>query len=488
MADSFLLDPSKKRRRPQKKPQRPKTRARGSDVSSDSDTSAHSDPEPNEDGELDSDEEFGGESAADKRRRLAKQYLQNLKDQEITGGDFDAQDEDDDIVGRRLKQDLAETQGRMYKFYGARVAAQLQEAQSHTTRIGLKNVTAVAAQYPYVYTVAKDMTLTKWRVDRGKAQRVKHSRGGRQHVAVSSTPSQNHHCGAILCVAVSDDGRYVVTGGEDARLLVWSLENLTCLRVMETRAAVNAVTFRKNLDQLYAACADLRIRTYSVAQMAQLEILYGHQDNITDISALARELCVSVGSRDKTAMYWKIADELRLTFRGGDLGKAPYSEGSLDAVAMLDETHFVSGSDNGNVSLWLLLKKKPVHTQRTAHGVAPAFLPQAASAEADQQLAQQQIPQPQPHWITAVHAVAYLDIFVTGSYDGAVRFWQVDHDRFRLFALLGLVPVRGCVVGITSAEVAGKLVVCVATSKEHRLGRWLKVDGRNALVTVTFSI
>ena len=81
---------------------------------------------------------------------------------------------------------------------------------------------------------------------------------------------------------------------------------------------MNSIVFRRNSDQLFAACADLRIRTYSINQFTQLEILYGHQDNISDISALAKETCVSVGSRDKTAMFWKIAEESRLTFRGGD--------------------------------------------------------------------------------------------------------------------------------------------------------------------------
>ena len=43
-----------------------------------------------------------------------------------------------------------------------------------------------------------------------------------------------------------------------------------------------------------------------------------------------------------------------------------YAEGSIEVVSMNDESHFVTGSDNGNVSLWSLAKKKPLSTHRIA--------------------------------------------------------------------------------------------------------------------------
>ncbi|GMF08145.1 unnamed protein product [Ambrosiozyma monospora] len=131
----------------------------------------------------------------------------------------------------------------------------------------------------------------------------------------------NGHCDEIYTVAASPDGKYVVTGGKDKRIVVWSTENLACVKAIETRdrrGEVLGLAFRRGTDQLYAACGDLKIRAYSINQLAQLEILYGHQDLVVDIDALAQERCVTVGSRDRTAMLWKVAEESRLTFRGGD--------------------------------------------------------------------------------------------------------------------------------------------------------------------------
>lgn len=529
--DPFLSDPSRKRKRPTKVSSN--ARGAGSKRSSlrqsaptppeddDEDLELLSEDESaaqaqeldsgNED-DLSSDEEFADENAADKRRRLAKQYLENLKASDrghaFDDDDFDAQDLDDENIARRLQVDVAEDKGFIYKFIGDGIAAQMQASSTTvaTTRIGSKDLTCVSVHYPFAYTTSKDCEIIKWDISlhNRKPQRIKHSKGGFRY-ARQTIPT--HHSAPINCVAASPDGKVIVTGGDDKRIIIWSTENLACLKVLDTRLAVNAVSFRRGTDQLYAACADLRIRTFSINQYAQLEVLYGHQDNITDICALARETCVSVGSRDKTAMFWKIAEESRLTFRGGDSTEKRRSrrdddststdifinEGSIEVVSMNDESHFVTGSDNGNLALWSLAKKKALFTERLAHGLQPEYSSAQASAEANLELAQRQIPSRAAYWITAVHAVPFSDIFFSGSFDGNIKVWRLDREGLRLFRLLGQVSnVNGCVVKIDSAEVPdqNKLLVLVTVLKEHKFGRWLgKLPGaRNALVTFTFDI
>lgn len=531
--DPFLSDPSKKRKRSSKPNsilKKSRTFAQpnsansvGRDESDEEITSESEeeggkqgnagDSDDNETGaaeNLDSDEEFVEESAADKRRRLAKQYLENLKNETEVGDDFDAKDLDDDIISRRLQSDSAETKGYVYRFIGDKISGQTDDVKKVMTRVGSKNLTGVAVRYPFLYTVSKDAELIKWDISdlHKKPKRTKHTKGGFKFYNLRQNVKNNHHYGAINCVAASPDGRFVVTGGADARLIIWSTENLSCLKVLETRKAVNAIAFRRNTDQLYAACADLRVKTFSINQFAQLEVLYGHQDNIVDISTLSKETCVSVGSRDKTALFWKIAEESRLTFRGGDssekisrrskLGEESkedskiFVEGSIEVVSMVDESHFVTGSDNGNISLWSLAKKKPLFTKRLAHGLQPELKPSLASAEISDSLSSRQIPEQQPYWITAIYAVPYSDLFVSGSFDGTIRIWKVSQEGLRSFELIGCVEdVKGCTVGIDSAEIKNKkLYLYILTSKEHRLGRWFsKIDGgRNSLVSIEFDI
>ena len=117
--------------------------------------------------------------------------------------------------------------------------------------------------------------------------------------------------------------------------------------------------------------------------MGYVETLFGHQDHVLGLDALRGENCVSVGSRDKTLRYWKIAEETQVILRGGgrsrirevleggllgdnedddvdedgmDVGskgkgkekeERKFVEGSLECVAMIDETTFLSGGDSG---------------------------------------------------------------------------------------------------------------------------------------------
>lgn len=107
--------------------------------------------------------------------------------------------------------------------------------------------------------------------------------------------------------------------------------------------------------------------------MGYVETLFGHQDHILAVDSLRGETCVSVGARDKTVRFWKVVDETQLVFRGGGRSRvrevlegglrgddedqedeqkskdreSKFVEGSLESVAMIDETTFVSGGDSG---------------------------------------------------------------------------------------------------------------------------------------------
>ncbi|CCH60331.1 hypothetical protein TBLA_0C05340 [Henningerozyma blattae CBS 6284] len=511
--------------------------------------------------ELDSDEEFQGENPADKRRRLAKQYLENLKSEanEILSerantdekdnalddfNNFDAADMDKDIIASRLKQDVAEQQGKVYRFIANKLL--VSESKYIFTRVGDKNLTCISCYQPplntfshdisenksnkknkiFAYTVSKDLQLTKYDVTdfNHRPKKIKQTKGGSKYIPTTKFEHENTtegHYDEILTVAASPDGKYVITGGRDRKLIIWSTESLSPVKVIPTKdrnGQVMSLTFRKNSDQLYVACADYKIRTYSINQFAQTEILYGHHDLVADISSLGMERCVTVGSRDRTAMLWKIPDETRLTFRGGDdparlvknwlkqnasedsdgnitypdASEAPlfYGEGSIDIVSMIDDSHFITGSDNGNICLWSLAKKKPLFIVRAAHGIVPHTLESNISGETDQALRTIQLQGnkiTKPYWITALYAIPYSDVFISGSWNGTLKVWKIG-ENLREFELLGeLDNCRGVVNKIQVVEQGkhGKETfrVLASVGKEHKLGRWLgKVPGaRNGI-------
>jgi len=339
--------------------------------------------------------------------------------------------------------------------------------------------------------------------------------------------SYQGHVDNILTVAASQDGKFVVTGGKDRRIVVWDTETLKPLRVFsQHRDAVTGLTFRRGTNQLYSSSKDRTIKIWSLDELAYVETLFGHQDEVIDVAALAQERCISVGARDRTARLWKVVEETQLVFRGGGGEKKSRQgaglrvlEGSMDRVAMIDEEMFVTGSDNGSLSLWIMHKKKPIYTLPLAHGMDPPLTPEEASAETHPDLGI--VPAPQPRWITALATIPYSDVILSGSWDGHVRAWRVSDDKKKIEAV-GVVgpstkPVGASVVNGTNGhqtsemDISGNgasgqihaaakgvvndisvfergdhgkdgICIVVATGKEHRMGRWRKVQGMNGAV------
>ncbi|KAI5795679.1 WD40-repeat-containing domain protein [Geopyxis carbonaria] len=443
----------------------------------------------------DEDDETAGETAAERRLRLAQQYLDNIRE-EVDEGGFDAADIDRDLIAERLQEDVAEEKGRIHRFIASQYA--FESAPTTLFRTNNSPTTGLAVCAPHVYTVSRDRHLTQWLLPphpapaatpaltpSRKPTRVRFARGGR-----SGDTSFQGHIGAILCVAASADGRFVATGGADHRLVIWDAPTLTVLRVFpQHRAAVTALAFRRGTNELFSGSADRTLKLWSLNELAYIETLHGHADAVLAVSALAGDRCVSAGARDKTAMLWKPTDETRLVFlAGGGTGKQRFNKdgsvhhepGSLDAVVMLDDETFVTGGDNGAISLWSAHKKKAVHVVQVAHGLAPPPTPEQSSAEATPPEAPP-CP-PQPRYITALASLPYSDLVFSGSWDGSVRVWRVTGDKRRLEPAGVVGPeggVRGVVNAIAVAEREGEITVVVGTGTEMRLGRWMGVPGRN---------
>ena len=359
-----------------------------------------------------------------------------------------------------------------------------------------------------------------------------HTKGNKNKASDSSYP---HHIAPILTVAASDTGKFVATGGADKRLIIWSASDLKPLRVFtQHRDSVTSLAFRRGTNQLYSASKDRTIKTWSLDELAYVETLFGHQDEVVDVAGLALERCISVvgnflghmlnpkednanrerlqGARDRSARFWKIVEETQLVFRGGGTSERKkalrptaleppksYAEGSIDRVALIDEETFVTGSDNGSISLWTLHKKKPIHTIPLAHGLCLPLEPEEASAE---NVPNPKVPERQPRWITALATVPYSDLVLSGSWDGSIRTWKVTSDKKKLEPLGSLgsalaadevgngevvdsithqMSVRG-VINDLSIFLRGErgedgLCVCAAVGSEHRMGRWIELNG-----------
>lgn len=185
--------------------------------------------------------------------------------------------------------------------------------------------------------------------------------------------------------------------------------------------------------------------------MIYMETLYGHQFGVTGIDCHRKERPVSVG-RDRTARAWKLQEDTHLIFRGG--GRLS----SADCTSVIKDDWFLTGHENGQLSLWMTEKKKAVAAVEYAHGKI------------------NDLSGGQGNSIASISSLKGSDLACTGSHDGYLRFWKVKTGQTveeRGLEPLSHIPVYGY---INDIAVGPKAKFCVfALGQEPRLGRWNRV-------------
>ncbi|KAH7929245.1 WD40 repeat-like protein [Leucogyrophana mollusca] len=478
----------------------------------------------------DEDEE---ETPAEKRLRLAKMYIESVKEG-LAEGEFDAAEIDRELISARLKQDVLEHSGKVHLFVADSYdfsSTSILRCRGHRFSV----TSAVASEDArWLFTAGKEGTINKWDLYSGRKMATFHKKRpepkGKGKEKATSHDIEGH-TDELLAVAVSSDGKFLASGGKDRKVGIWDVEKEEWVKgFWAHKDWVSSLVFRKGSQQLYTGSFDRTVKLFDLSVMGYVETLFGHQDTIFSIDALRGEFAVTAGARDKTVRYWKIADESQLVFRGGgksairelleggafqghedegamevdgtkygrekdkETEKAKrFVEGSIECVAMIDETTFVSGGDTGSICLWNTQKKKPVFTQALCHG----FHEVQSSTEGLVQT---------PRWITTIASLRYSDLFASGSWEGDVRIWKID-SKLKSFALIGTIPAPGVVnslqiipipkgilddapwAKVTSKDAApggsshfpttksSSILVVAGLGQEHRLGRWLCVKG-----------
>ncbi|CAH0579210.1 unnamed protein product [Chrysodeixis includens] len=385
------------------------------------------------------------ETAEEKKLRLAKKYLEEIEKEEAKRAELK---EVDDAVENRLKKDYLEQKGKL-KFeiaekYIAPDENDLRLIRAKEHRLTLTCI-CISNDNNFMFTGSKCGTLIKW------GMKEKRKLG-----CLTYKTHSNFIKGSVTSVAISTDDKFLVLSDESPFIKVWDPVTLKHVHTLKGhKDAITGLVFRKNTHDLYSASKDRSVKIWSLDEMAYVETLFGHQSPITSIDALTRDRAITAGGRDSTVRIWKIAEESQLIFNG--------PIGSLDEVKLLDEEHFVSGSDNGSLCIWSVLKKKPLCTVTEAHGTENEV----------------------PRWITSLATLLNSDVFASGSYDFNIRLWRVC-DQYRKIMPILSVKVSGCVNSMQFTSDGSQLYAAVG--QEHKTGRWFKFgSAKNGLLVVNFS-
>uniref|UniRef100_T1IIB2 U3 small nucleolar RNA-interacting protein 2 n=1 Tax=Strigamia maritima TaxID=126957 RepID=T1IIB2_STRMM len=385
------------------------------------------------------------ETAQEKRLRFTKKYLEQIQIEEKEKAE--TEEIDKSAIAHRLREEVLEQAGKLQR----KVADEYQVSSDVKILNGHKlplTCLITSSDNKFIYSASKDCSIIKW--DLESAKKIKVIKGLKKNDDVNIGHSDH-----VLCLAISSDNKFLASGCRNKIIQIWDPVTMDHIRTFKGhRDAISGLSFRKESHQLFSCSFDRSIKLWNLDEMAYVETLFGHQDAITSIDSLYRDRAITSGGRDTSIRIWKIIEESQLVFNG--------HASNIECVRLINEENFMSCGDDGVISLWGTMKKKPYVSVNTAHGI-------------DEE-------NKQPNWIISIAALHNTDLVASGAYDGHIRFWKCG-PNFRTLTPLFTFPHQGFINALTFTSDGQHLIA--ATGQEHRLGRWWRnKKAKNSVVII----
>eukprot|EP00522_Entomoneis_paludosa_P016318 CAMPEP_0172444308 /NCGR_PEP_ID=MMETSP1065-20121228/4367_1 /TAXON_ID=265537 /ORGANISM="Amphiprora paludosa, Strain CCMP125" /LENGTH=518 /DNA_ID=CAMNT_0013194791 /DNA_START=16 /DNA_END=1572 /DNA_ORIENTATION=- len=446
---------------------------------------------------------------ASKKVRMAREYLERVEagedESSDDGVDGEEEEDDGDVVARKLRDRRLEQTGTLERQLADKVSQRVGEIHDALDESTKDQSSAKAAEEDAereakawvasgntelwrghdltptcvalrsdgsrAISGSKDHSVLLWDVETSQKISFLCPHWKKQSTAEEG-PSRTS--GQVLSVACSDDGRYAAVGSRDAVVRIFDIRiaangsnaaqppNLV-KEFHGHKGAITGLCFQYNAPQLFSASEDRCIRSYNTDEMVHLETLYGHQLGVTGIDCYQKELPVSVG-RDRTARAWKLAEDTHMIYRGGSLLQP------AESVSIVKDGWFLTGHEDGQLSLWSTEKKKPVFSLSETHGKTAEDINRS---------------------VVSVAASKRSDLALTGSSDGYVRLWRIRTAASKaegrdILEIEQKIPIHGYVNSIAIGPQAK--FALLAVGNEHRSGRWNPVKrAKNRLAMVDLS-
>lgn len=434
-------------------------------------------------------EEEPVETAAEVKFRIASEHLEKIRAAaKRLEEDEDEGEEREEVEGRRdsliagiLEKSQLEESGRVRRFLASRV---LKPEPTDEFRLLVKHrqsVTSVALSGDDTrgFSASKDGMIMHWDVETGKTEKylwpsedvlISH------HAKPPQNPSakRSKHVSAL---AVSSDGRYLATGGLDRHIHLWDTRTREHIQAFHGhKGPISCLAFRQGTAQLFSGSFDRQVKLWNAEDRTHMDTLHGHQSEIVSIDCLHKERILTAG-RDRTIQLWKVAEEKRLLYR---------VPSSAECSCFINDSEFLSGSDDGSIALWGVLKKKPTHILKNAHaqgsyaGDQPPKEGDAAPREkAENGSCNDGIYSLAQSWVSSVTVCRSSDLAASGAANGAVCLWDIESDGRSIKPLFSY-----SLVGYANSLVFAKSgrFLLAGVGQEPRLGRWGRIpNARNGV-------
>ncbi|MDM8522213.1 hypothetical protein QUF80_02480 [Desulfococcaceae bacterium HSG8] len=186
---------------------------------------------------------------------------------------------------------------------------------------------------------------------------------GKELIGFFGSPNLRHSS-EVNSVAMSSDGKYIISGSFDKTVRLWDLSTGKEIRTFTGHQdSVNSVSLSEYGRTLVSGSDDNTVRLWNLSTGKELRTFTGHQDSVRSVSLSEDGTTLISGSNDKTVRLWDVSTgkEIR-TFTG--------HQNFVNSVSLSEDgTTLISGSGDKTVRLWDVSTGKEIRTF-TGHQMA----------------------------------------------------------------------------------------------------------------------
>ncbi|GAB69096.1 WD domain G-beta repeat domain containing protein, partial [Plasmodium cynomolgi strain B] len=303
------------------------------------------------------------------------------------------------------------------------------------------------------YTGGKDACIIEWDLARGEKVHIyKGNPSAFQHFGRSNGIS---HFKSVMDLYCHKFNSFFISVGADNLINTWDNRvKKTCTHsvVGHKNVISSIVGSNENTDELnmeynfFTSSYDKSIKLWDLRFLDKCINTYmGHTNDILSMTSLTQNKLIT-SSSDYTLRFWNTKNDNHILFN--------LNYEIVESCCSLNNRVFIAGTFSGHIYIFSSSYKKPICICKNAHS---------------------------SYAVTALVSIPFTDIFISGSYDGYVNFWQyksVSKTSATMRKVLA-VPVDGAVSKFSFSPNYAYLFASVGDEMKH--GKWTRTHSKNGL-------